>query len=135
MNINRREFLILAGAAVVTGCQSLNENGRSTATRTERTVNAGPVGNFAADGVYNAFRDQGFFIVRQGEKLFALSAICTHKKCKLNAEPKRSFYCPCHGSTFDPGGHVTHGPARRDLPVLAAFVNENGQLMITVPTA
>ncbi len=27
----------------------------------------------------------------------------------------RSFYCKCHGSTFDAEGRVTHGPAKRDL--------------------
>lgn len=102
MNMNRREFLVLTAAAVVTGCQAVNDDGLSTAVRRERVVNAGPAGNYAVDGVYAAFRNQGFFIVRQGEKLLALSAICTHKRCKLNAERDRSFYCPCHGSTFDP---------------------------------
>jgi len=133
MSLNRREFLILVGAAVVTGCQSVDENSLSPVVRRERVVNAGPVGNYAADGVYAVFRSQGFFIVRHGEKLFALSAICTHRKCKLNAEPDHYFWCPCHGSTFDPNGHVTHGPARRDLPVLPTSVNESGQLLVTVP--
>ena len=123
---------MLTAAVVVTGCQAVNDNGLSTAVRRERVANAGPAGNYAADGVYTAFRNQGFFIVRQGERLFALSAICTHKRCKLNTELDRSFYCPCHGSTFDPSGHVTVGPARRDLPVLATSVNENGQLLVMV---
>jgi len=95
-------------------------------------VNAGPVGNYATDGVYSAFRNQGFFIVRRGEKLFALSAICTHRKCKLDPEPDRSFHCPCHGSTFDANGHVTGGPAPRDLPVLATSINGSGQMLVTV---
>lgn len=129
MNLNRREFLMLT-TIVVTGCQAVEHNNSSSGA--QRVVNAGPVGNFAANGVYAAFRDQGFFIVRQGEKLIALSAICTHKKCKLNAEPDRSFYCPCHGSTFGPNGHVTEGPAKRDLPVYAIAVNESGQLLVTV---
>ena len=78
------------------------------------------------------FRDQGFFVIRNGEKLIALSAICTHRKCRLFAEPNRSFYCKCHGSTFDPAGKVTSGPAKRDLPILPVFVNEKGQLLVTV---
>ena len=135
MSMTRREFLILTAATVVTGCQTGNDSGLSTATSRERVVNAGPVSNYTADGMYAAYRNQGFFVIRQGEKLFALSAICTHKKCKLNAEPNRSFYCPCHGSTFDPSGHVTQGPARRDLPVLPTSVSESGQLLVTVPAA
>jgi len=98
----------------------------------QRVVNAGPVGNYATDGVYSAFRNQGFFIVRRGEKLYTLSAICTHRKCKLDPEPDHSFHCPCHGSTFDANGHVTGGPARRDLPVVATSIDENGQLLVSV---
>ena len=129
--MNRRQFLVLTTAAVVgAGCNT--ENGGSSPVRKERVVNAGPVGNYAADGVYGRFRDEGFFVVRNGERLFALSAICTHRKCKLLAEPDHSFYCKCHGSTFDPTGHVTEGPARRDLPVLPTSVDENGQLLVRV---
>ena len=95
-------------------------------------VNAGPVSSYAADGVYAAFRSQGFFIVRRQGALLALSSICTHKKCTLKSQPDRSFYCPCHGSTFDPAGHVTAGPAKRDLPVFATRVDERGQLIVTV---
>jgi Rieske Fe-S protein len=129
MNLTRREFLLLT-AGMAAGCKAVD--GNSIASQ-ERTVNAGPAGNYSADGVYSHFRDQGFFIIRRGEKLSALSAICTHRKCKLSAEPDRSFYCKCHGSTFDPAGHVTEGPARLDLPSLPAFTNEQGQLIVTVP--
>jgi Rieske Fe-S protein len=108
------------------------ENGGSSTVGEERVVNAGPVGDYAADWVYSQFRDEGFFVVRNGEKLFALSAICTHRKCKLIAESDRSFYCKCHGSTFSPDGRVTEGPARRDLPVLPASVDEHGQLLVKV---
>jgi Rieske Fe-S protein len=127
MVINRRQFLILT-AGFAAGCKT----GGDFAANGERIVNAGPVGNYAADGVYNYFRDQGFFVIRNGDRLFALSAICTHRKCKLTAGPDRSFYCKCHGSTFDPAGHVTEGPATRDLPVLPAFANQQGQLIVTV---
>jgi Rieske Fe-S protein len=127
MMISRRQFLILTAGAVA-GCKT----GSIPAANEERTVNAGLVSNYAADGIYNSFRDQGFFLIRKGDELFALSAICTHRKCKLSAEPDRSFYCKCHGSTFDPGGHVTEGPAKSDLPTLPTFENEQGQLIVKV---
>lgn len=133
MKVNRREFLILT-ATCVAGCRSV-EDIDVVSTGKERVVNAGPVSDYNADGVYSAFRNQGFFVVRRGEKLFVLSAICTHKRCKLDAERDGSFYCPCHGSTFDPTGSVTEGPARRDLPIFATSVDENGQLLVTIPTA
>src|ERR1022692_4232583 len=109
MIVNRRQFLLLT-AGLAAGCQAVKEDVNSGAT-TGHPVNAGPVSNFAADGVYNNFRDHGFFVICEGGKLSALSAICTHRKCKLVAERDGSFYCKCHGSTFDPAGHVTTGPA------------------------
>jgi Rieske Fe-S protein len=87
------------------------------------------------DGVYSGFHDLGFFLVRRGAALFAVSAICTHRKCKLETKPDRTFYCPCHGSTFDPDGKVTEGPAQRDLPVFEVSTDEKGNLLVKIPTA
>jgi Rieske Fe-S protein len=132
--MSRRRFLILTAAAVVTGCQTRGHSSNSTARPCrEQVVDAGPVSNYALDGLYDHFRDQGFFVIRKGEQLFALSSFCTHRKCKLDAESDRSFFCPCHGSTFAPGGKVTKGPAKRDLPMHPSVTNENGQLLVTVP--
>jgi Rieske Fe-S protein len=130
MKINRREFLLLT-AGMIAGCKTANV-GSSAAEG--HTVNAGPASNYAADGVYHDFRDEGFFVIRRGDKLFALSSYCTHRKCKLTAELDRSFYCKCHGSTFDPAGHVTEGPAKRDLPMIPVFTNERGELLVKVST-
>ena len=129
MQISRRQFLLLT-AGLAGGCAAVEDGGVPTAAR---SINAGAVSNYANDGVYQNFRDQGFFMVRRGGKLFALSAICTHRKCKLTAKTDGSFYCPCHGSTFDPAGHVTQGPAQRDLPVFETLSNEQGQLVINIP--
>ena len=128
MKINRREFLLLT-AVFAAGCGSA----AADASHKDQVVNAGAIANYAADGVYSKFIYRGFFIVRRGEKLFALSAICTHQKCRLIAEPDRSFYCKCHGSKFDAKGKVTLGPAKRDLPELQTSVNERGELLVNVP--
>jgi len=132
--LNRRQFMLLtAGLGAIAGCQTGNETGLSPAPSIERTVNAGLAARYAVDGVYAGFRENGFFLVRKGDKLFAFSAICTHKKCKLAAEPDHSFYCKCHGSTFDPNGRVTNGPAKRDLPIFPTVVDEQGQLLVKIP--
>ncbi|MDR3460074.1 MAG: Rieske 2Fe-2S domain-containing protein [Verrucomicrobiae bacterium] len=130
MQISRRHFLLLT-AGLAGGCATGEDAGIPAGPR---SLNVGPAGNYATDGVYQKFRDEGFFIVRQGGKLFALSAICTHRKCKLTAKLDGSFYCPCHGSTFDPAGHVTEGPAQRDLPVFEALPNEQGQIVVNIPS-
>lgn len=117
-------------AAVLTGPGVLDS---ARGTSAGRVVDAGPASRYGPDGVYDHFRDQGFFVIRKGKRLLALSAFCTHRKCKLTAEPDRSFYCECHGSTFDPNGKVTAGPAKRDLPMFPVVVNESGHLLVEVP--
>jgi len=124
MNINRRDFLVLS-AAVAAGCAANVPMHLEPAS-----IDAGPASDFAADGVYSQFRDQGFFVVRNGNDLFAVSSICTHRRCKVNAQPDRSFHCPCHGSGFDANGKVTHGPAIHDLSRLPTAVAANGHLLI-----
>jgi Rieske Fe-S protein len=126
--MNRREFLLMTAAAAAGGCASTNEG-------SSRQVNAGPVARYAAEGVYDGFADEGFFVIAKQGQISVLSAVCTHRTCKLRAEPDHSFYCKCHGSTFDPVGHVTHGPATRALPELPFTVNEHQELIVTVPAA
>jgi Rieske Fe-S protein len=128
-DIKRREFLVLAAAALASSKTVL----AGTVPTAERVVDLGPAGNFANDGVYATFENQGFFVVRKGSQLFALSAFCTHRRCKVATESDHSFYCRCHGSAFDPNGKVTEGPAKRDLPQLSVVVNDKGHLLVKVP--
>ena len=95
-------------------------------------MDAGPLADYASEGVHDRFVGLGFFVIRRQGKLLALSAVCTHKKCKLAAAKDRSFFCDCHGSTFDADGRVTEGPAKRNLPFLATQVNDNGHLLVHV---
>jgi Rieske Fe-S protein len=127
--MNRRQFLLLAAAAAA----AVNPGSVSTSEAAEgKLIDAGPLTNYSADGVYDHFRDLGFFVIRKGDKLTALSSTCTHRKCTLKAERDHSFYCKCHGSTFDPVGKVTEGPANRDLPAFST-TNEKGHLLVQVP--
>jgi len=130
MEINRRTFLLL-GTAFAAGCAAPGGANYSSGQR-KKTINAGPASQYLADGIYARYRDLGFFLVRRGANLFALSSICTHKKCKLDAEVDKTFYCPCHGSTFTADGKVTTGPARRDLPVFEISTDENGNLLVKI---
>lgn len=130
MLLNRRDFLIsstvfMAGCAAPSGNNHLSGGG-------ERTINIGSSAQFLKDGVYTNHANQGFFLVRRGADLFAVSAICTHRKCKLEAKSDETFYCPCHGSTFDPNGKVTSGPARRNLPVYQLSKDEQGNLLVKI---
>jgi Rieske Fe-S protein len=130
MKLNRREFLLLT-RGLAAGCQG--GVGADTATTgSSQNINAGPASDYAVDGVYSRFADQGFFIIRRGGQIFALSAVCTHRKCKLTAKFDHSYYCKCHGSTFDADGHVTQGPAHRDLPMFSTSISGQEQLLVAV---
>jgi glycine/D-amino acid oxidase-like deaminating enzyme/nitrite reductase/ring-hydroxylating ferredoxin subunit len=49
-------------------------------------------------------------------QLHECSAVCTHAGCVVHwNSTARSWDCPCHGSRFDPYGHVLNGPATRAL--------------------
>src|SRR6516225_12356882 len=124
--MDRREFLLLAAAAVAAPKAGVG------VLAADRLIDAGPLSGYASDGVYDRFRDQGFFVIRSGAKLIALSAYCTHRKCKLRAESDHSFSCTCHGSTFDPNGKVTEGPAKRDLTALPTIASPRGHLLVKV---
>ena len=133
LGMSRKEFVALAvgGLAGVLGsAKALASSG--SGLQAGQLIDAGPASAFAANTVYDKFRCEGFFVIRRNGTLCALSSICTHRQCKLIAEPDHSFSCPCHGSTFDPSGKVTQGPAKRDLPVLSTLTNEKGHVLVKI---
>jgi cytochrome b6-f complex iron-sulfur subunit len=134
VGLNRREFFtLLTGASIAfcAGCKSLDNGGGPPAGKTT-VIDAGPAADYAAEGVYSTFTEEGFFVIRHQGKLLAISSICTHRSCILDAEPDHSFFCHCHGSTFSPDGKVTEGPATRNLPMLETSLGPNGHLLVRV---
>jgi menaquinol-cytochrome c reductase iron-sulfur subunit len=74
------------------------------------------------------------YIIKKGDKLEALSAICPHLGCTVPWVPARNeFVCPCHGGTFSPDGTLVSGPPRRSLDVLETKVS-GGKLMVKYQT-
>lgn len=50
------------------------------------------------------------------KRFFYFSPYCPHLKCIVEFNEKDyTWYCPCHGSTFDCYGHLVSGPATRQL--------------------
>jgi cytochrome b6-f complex iron-sulfur subunit len=68
-------------------------------------------------------------IVREGDKLCAISTTCTHLGCIIGPSAT-GFACPCHGSRFDQDGNVTGGPAPKPLPWYALSLAPNGELEV-----
>ena len=62
------------------------------------------------EGTPVAFRSGAIegFLIRQGQDVKGLSAVCTHMGCILNySKFRKQFECPCHGATFQTDGRPT----------------------------
>jgi len=68
-------------------------------------------------------------IVREGNKVAAISTTCTHLGCSV-AISDTGFACPCHGSRYDQDGNVTGGPAPRALPWFKVSLAPNGEIEV-----
>tara|TARA_B100000953_G_C17947072_1_gene398755 strand:- start:81 stop:761 length:681 start_codon:yes stop_codon:yes gene_type:complete len=71
------------------------------------------------------------WIVRDDEKIIALSTVCTHLGCTPNwQETERKFKCPCHGSGFRASGINFEGPAPRPLERYKISLSNDGQIIV-----
>ena len=71
------------------------------------------------------YKPQGIWMVREEERIAALSIICTHLGCIPNWLPNdRKFKCPCHGSGYKPNGINFEGPTPRPLERFRIFVED-----------
>lgn len=68
-------------------------------------------------------------IVREGDKVAAISTTCTHLGC-IVAPSDTGFQCPCHGSQFDVDGNVTGGPAPKALAWFQVTLTPSGELEV-----
>jgi len=76
------------------------------------------------EGIPIAFRSGAIegFLVRSGDEVKGLSAVCTHMGCILNYSKFRNkFECPCHGATFDVNGLPTSDQYDTLLPRLPSL--------------
>lgn len=80
-------------------------------------------------GSETRFEQENFFVFRDAQAVYALSAVCTHLGCTVARTPD-GFECPCHGSRFDQDGTVRAGPAPRALPWLEVGRAADGQLVV-----
>ena len=78
--------------------------------------------------------DLRVFLFREGKKIRAVSAVCTHLGCTVNLAGK-GFHCPCHGSVFDPEGSVLSGPAPKPLAWFELTLSRDRHLVIDTSRA
>ena len=71
------------------------------------------------------------WIVRDDEKIYALSTVCTHLGCTPNwLTNENKFKCPCHGSGFYKTGINYEGPAPRPLERFRISLADDGQILV-----
>lgn len=68
-------------------------------------------------------------IVREGDRLAAISTTCTHLGCIVSVA-ETGFACPCHGSHYDQDGFVTSGPAPKALAWYQVALAPNGDVVV-----
>jgi cytochrome b6-f complex iron-sulfur subunit/menaquinol-cytochrome c reductase iron-sulfur subunit len=77
---------------------------------------------------FTLVRDQmlgSVWVVREGDKVRAMSATCPHLGCAVDlGEDKKSFGCPCHTSRFALSGAAEAGPSPRGMDALETRVQD-----------
>jgi cytochrome b6-f complex iron-sulfur subunit len=128
---------IAAGVAAVLGIQQVDKGAPKTGPRQLLVEN----GSWKAvkaltdlpEATPVAFRSGAIegFLIRQGQEVKGLSAVCTHMACILNYSKFRDrFECPCHGATFEKDGQPTnYSSPLSPLPSLQVRV-EKGQVQV-----
>ncbi len=93
---------------------------------------AGFPGDYRAGTVSDRWlKEHQVWIVREGDRLYALLAVCTHLGCLTGYFPAEElFKCPCHGSNFSLQGDPLAGPAPVPLYHLALSVGKDGQIVV-----
>jgi len=130
---------IAAGVAAAVGIDRLGKARPPAPSSSQQLVENGswkavkPLADLP-EGTPVAFRSGGIegFLIRRGQDVRGLSAVCTHMGCILNYSKFRDqFECPCHGATFQTNGKPTDQydtPLPR-LPVLQVRV-DRGQVEV-----
>jgi len=71
------------------------------------------------------------WIVRDMEKIYVISTVCTHLGCTPNwLAGENKFKCPCHGSGFYKTGINFEGPAPRPLERFKIALTDEGEILV-----
>jgi cytochrome b6-f complex iron-sulfur subunit len=84
-------------------------------------------------GTRIALESKRICIVREGNKMAAISTTCTHLGCIVGISDT-GFACPCHGSHYDQDGNVTGGPAPKALPWYKVSLAPSGEIEVDKDT-
>lgn len=133
--MSRRRFLALAGWGAVAGAGGILAAAMGgflypNALKIPPSVFSigRPSDVLASEGKVFLPAQKIFLEVARG-RVRAVTAICTHLGCTVNAV-ETGFKCPCHGSTYDLDGRNTGGPAPSPLVYFQIYKGASGELLV-----
>lgn len=93
-----------------------------------------PAGNASSIAVGSlAIVSKRFLLGRDAQGIYAMSLQCTHQSCAVDVSGNQ-LVCPCHKSIFDSNGNVLQGPATKQLPHFAVYVDPAGNISVDMFT-
>lgn len=98
----------------------------------KQSFRAGYPGDYSVGEVSERYKAQhSVWIVRDSDKIYALSTVCTHLGCTPNwLANEQKFKCPCHGSGFYKTGIHFEGPAPRPLERFKVVLADDGEIIV-----
>jgi cytochrome b6-f complex iron-sulfur subunit len=130
----RREFITLLSGGVLTVAGAATAAASLVYLRPRVTY--GPPSRVAVGkpdtyttGSQVALPEAKIVIRRTGNKIAAISTVCTHLGCTVNPSDT-GFDCPCHGSQYDERGDVIGGPAPKPLAWYRCTLAPSGELIV-----
>jgi cytochrome b6-f complex iron-sulfur subunit len=116
--------LVVTTAAAATGVVTLFASPPPRRSEDESEIEAASLADLKAKGAVRfRFGREPCILVHSGERVYALSLVCTHLGCLVEWSAERhQLVCPCHKASFGLAGNVIEGPPKRPLPTFDVTV-------------
>jgi len=126
LKLARDGFLYLSGTLTLGGLIRFLDFDPNPAPQTK--FDLGPTANYPL-GSRTSLPEIPALLVHSEKGFAAISLTCTHLGCTLENDAQ-GLACSCHGSQFDTGGKVTHGPAVKHLSSLRIEITKDKMLIL-----
>ena len=126
LKLIRNGFLYLSGALTFGGL--LRFLSYAPASEQKMEFDLGSVDKYPL-GSRTSIPEIPALLIHADSGFAALSLTCTHLGCTVEPDEK-GFACPCHNSSFDVNGNVTHGPAVKPLQSLRIEITDDGTIKV-----
>jgi nitrite reductase/ring-hydroxylating ferredoxin subunit len=128
LSVNRRQF-VAAGAATI-ALVVLGQSNAHGQPASGGKVDVGTLSDYPNDVISDKhLKSDKLIVVRNSERIYAMSSRCTHKGTNLGMKNGR-IRCPAHGSVFSEQGTPVSGPAKSALTRYGISLNDKGRLIV-----